>query len=99
MANKKNENVIELKKTYKFEGEEIKELDFSSLEELTAEDLIEADKIFSTSGQLSPVNELALGFNLIVASKATNKPIEFFHTLSAPDALKVKNKVMAFLNN
>jgi hypothetical protein len=94
-----NENVIKFKKTYKFEGEEIKEIDFSSLEELTGADLIEADKVFSTSGQLSPVNELTLAYNLIIASKATKKPIEFFHTLSASDSLKVKNKVMAFLNN
>lgn len=94
-----NENVITFKKTYTFEGEEISELDFSSLEDLTAADLIEADKVFGTSGQFSVVNELALGYTLIIASKATKKPIEFFNTLLAPDALKVKNKVMSFLNN
>ncbi|WP_260288515.1 phage tail assembly protein [Peribacillus aracenensis] len=94
-----NENIIELKKTYTFEGKEYKELDFSPLEDLTAADLIEADKIFGTTGQFAVVNEMTLGYTLIVASTATHTPIEFFNQLGASDALKVKNKVMGFLNN
>lgn len=94
-----NEHVVEFKKTYNFEGKEYKNLDFSPLEDLTAEDLIEADKIFGTTGQFAIVNEMTLGYALIVASAATSTPLEFFNKLAAPDALKVKNKVMGFLNN
>ncbi|MGE6379547.1 hypothetical protein [Peribacillus muralis] len=94
-----NENIVEFKKTYEFEGKEIKEIDFSSLENLTATDLIEADKVFGATGQFAMVNEMTLGYSLIVASAATKTPIEFFNQLGAADALKVKNKVMSFLNN
>lgn len=95
---KTNENVIEFKKTYTFEKEEIKELDLTPLETLTAIDLIEADKILGATGQFAVVNETNLSYTLIVASKATGKPLEFFNQLLAPDALKVKNKVLVFLN-
>lgn len=93
------ENVIKFKKSYTFEGKEIKEIDLSGLEELTASDLIEADKVFGTSGQFAVVNEMTLGYTLIVAARVTKKPIEFFNQLAARDALKIKNTVMGFLSN
>ncbi|MCM3567849.1 phage tail assembly protein [Neobacillus mesonae] len=93
------ENVVVFNKPVQFEGKEYKEVDLSGLDSLTAADLIEADKVFGTSGQFAVVNEMTLGYTLIVASRASNLPIEFFNQLPAREGLKVKNKVMAFLNN
>ncbi|PAD69943.1 hypothetical protein CHH83_05925 [Bacillus sp. 7586-K] len=92
------EYVVEFKKPYKFENETYTEIELSGLENLSAEDLISADKIFASSGQFAMMNEMNLGYCLILASLATNKPTQFFEKLPAKDALKVKHTVMGFLN-
>ncbi|MGG1599319.1 phage tail assembly protein [Paenibacillus naphthalenovorans] len=93
-----SEYIIKFKKPHTFEGGEYTEIDLSGLENLNTSDLIDADKEFSTSGQFSMMNELTIGYTCIVAAKATGKPVEFFQRLPASDGLKVKNKVMGFLN-
>lgn len=94
-----NENMkVVFKKPVSFEGKEYTEVDLSGLENLTTSDLIEADKQFSTSGQFSVMNEVTIGYAVIVAAKASSKPIEFFEQLPASEGLKVKNMVMGFLN-
>ena len=85
-------------KPFNFEGKEYKEVDLSNIENLATKDLIEADKIFNNTGQVALMNEMATGYTCIIASKATELPIEFFENLPAREGLKVKNKVMGFLN-
>ncbi|MEH7122113.1 hypothetical protein V7127_02590 [Bacillus sp. JJ1773] len=89
---------IIFKKPYKFENTDYKEVDLSGLDDMKTSDLIDADVQFSTSGQFSVMNELSLGYAIIVASKASGKPVEFFEGLPATEGLKVKNVVMGFLN-
>lgn len=81
-----------------FEGEEYKSVDLEGLEQLTTRDLIDADKKFGTSGQMALMNEMTTGYACIVASKATDKPVEFFENLPASEGLRLKNMVMTFLN-
>lgn len=92
------ERKVVFKKPYLFEGKEYLEIDLSGLEKLKTTDLIDADRLFNTSGQFSVMNEMAIGYACIVASKATKLPVEFFENLSAGDGLKIKNTVMGFLN-
>lgn len=89
---------IVFKKPYTFEGKEYTEVDLRGLETLKTSDLAEADRLFNTSGQFSVMNEMAVGYTCILASKASELPVEFFESLPAPEGLKVKNKVMGFLN-
>ncbi|WP_163538306.1 phage tail assembly protein [Gracilibacillus sp. YIM 98692] len=90
--------IITFKKPYKFEGEEYKKVDLSGIENLSTRDLVEADKQFNTSGQMAIMNEMTTGYSLIIASKASGHPVEFFEQLPAGEGLKVKNRVMGFLN-
>ena len=83
---------------FNFEGKEYKEIDLSSIENLSTKDLIAADKIFNSTGQVALMNEMATGYTCIIAAKATDLPIEFFESLPIREGLKVKNKVMGFLN-
>lgn len=92
-------NIVTFGKPYEFEGAELTEIDLSGIENLTGEDLMEADKVYSSSGQFSPVPEVTLGYTLVIAAKVTSKPVEFFNKLPAKEAIKVKNAVIAFLNN
>ena len=87
------ENIIKLSKTYDFEGEKIQELDFSGLENVTADDMIKANKVLASSGTVSVLPENDLHYTLIIAASATGHPIEFFKSLKPRDAIKVKNKV------
>mgnify|MGYP001025553614 CR=1 FL=1 len=92
------EGVVEFKKTYTFEGKEYTSIDLSGIDDLSGNDLLEADKIYSASGQFSPVPELTLAYTFAIASRATKLPLEFFYNLPAREALKVKNEVVRFLN-
>lgn len=94
---KKDENKIKLSKTYLFEGHEVSEIDLTPLEDLTADDLIQAGKIYSNNGNISAVRELDLEYTLTVAALKSGLPIEFYHQLSAKDAMKVKNRVTTFM--
>jgi hypothetical protein len=91
------ELVVVFNKPYTFEGQEHKEVDLSGLENLTGADLVAAEKVFATSGNVAAVNELSIGYTSILASKASGKPVEFFEQLPAKEAVKVKNTVGAFL--
>lgn len=93
-----SEHVITFKKPYSFEGKEYKEVDLSGLENLSTDDLIAADKQFSASGQAAMMNETNLSYCMIVASKAAGIPVEFFNRLPAREGIRVKNKVVVFLN-
>ncbi len=90
------ENIIKLSKTYDFEGEKIQKLDFSGLENVTADDMIKANKVLASSGTVSVLPENDLHYTLIIAASATGHPIEFFKSLKPRDAIKVKNKVTSF---
>lgn len=91
-----NENILKLNKTYKFEGKEYDEIDLSGLENLTASDMIKAQRVLERSGTFSVIPEMTLEYACIIAANATKQPVEFFNGLSPKDAIKVKNRVTSF---
>ncbi len=91
-----NDNIVKFTRTYNFEGEEIKEVDMSGMEDLTANDMIQANKQMSSSGNISIIPEMDLQYALTIAASATGKPIEFYKALKPRDAIKIKNKVTSF---
>jgi hypothetical protein len=95
----KNEDEVVFAKTYVFEGKEYKCINLSRINDLTGDDLLAADRVYASSGQFSPMPEMSLAYTLAIASSATYLPLEFYHKLPAKEALKVKNKVISFLNN
>lgn len=92
-----NKYLIKFNKPHLFEGNEYTEIDLSDIEELTANKLKEADKIFMSNGMADPVKELNVSYCLIIASLITGKPLEFFGDLKANEAMKIKNIVSDFL--
>ena len=91
-----NEFIVTFKKPYEFENETYESVDLSGIEDLTASDLIEADKMFLNTGNMAAMNEMTVAYSMIVASKATKKPLEFFHGLKINDATQVKAIVTNF---
>ena len=95
-AELENENILKLSKVYKFEDTTIGEIDMSGMENLTADDMIKANRVLSSSGNVSVLQETSLEYAITIAASATGLPIEFFKGLCPKDAIKVKNKVTSF---
>lgn len=90
-------SIVRLSKTYRFEDQEISELDFSGLENLTVADMMKANKTLSSSGNFSVLPENDLQYAITLAVQVTGLPIEFFRQLAPRDGIRIKNKVTGFL--
>ena len=90
------ERVLKLSKTYNFEGEEISTVDLSGLDNVSANQMIQAQKMITKSGNTTALLETNIEYLLILASFASGRPIEFFKKLNAKDVVKVKNRVTGF---
>lgn len=88
--------IVKFGKPYKFEGKEYKEVDLSGLENLSAADMIAADKYLTKSGSFSITPEMTMEYSCYIAAQCSNQPIEFFTGLPSREAIKVKNKVTGF---
>jgi len=90
---------ITFQKTYKFEGQNYDGIDLSGIENISTKQLVEVDKLFYATGNMAPTSEMSLAYACIVASKVSNKPLEFFTGLSGKEGIKVKTAVVNFLYN
>lgn len=91
-----NKYLIKFRKPFIFEDETYKEIDLSGLEDLSARDMIQAQRMMERSGSINVLPEMSLEYACIFASKATKIPVEFFQALPPKEAIKVKNKVTNF---
>lgn len=96
VENKENDLVVKFTRAYNFEGETISEVDLSGMDDLSANDMIKANKVLNASGNATVLPEMALEYTLVIASYATKRPVEFFRALRPKDAIKIKNKVTSF---
>ena len=88
--------IIKFSRKYTFEDREYEELDLSGLENMSATDMIAANKILEKSGSFSFLPEMSLEYACIISARATKIPVEFFKALHPKDAIKVKNRVTSF---
>ncbi|CAI3224202.1 conserved hypothetical protein [Clostridium neonatale] len=92
-----NELYVKFNRIYTFDGEEYSGIDLSGLEELTANDMIWAQKQFERKGGASVLIEMNMEYCLFIASRACKKPVEFFAGLKMNEAVRIKNKITGFL--
>lgn len=91
-----NKYLIKFRKPFIWEDNTYTEIDMSGLEELSAKDMIQAQRTMERSGSINVLPEMSLEYACIFASKATKMPVEFFQALPPKEAIKVKNKVTNF---
>ena len=91
-----NEYVIKFRKPFIWEDNTYTEIDMSGLEDLSAKDMIAAQRTMEKSGSINVLPEMSLEYACIFASRATKMPVEFFQALPPKEAIKVKNKVTNF---
>lgn len=92
-ARQDEEKILKLSKTYEFEGEKISSLDFSGLENLTANNMIKANNIMDSNGIIANLPENTMYYALIIASDATGMPMEFLEKLNLRDAYRTRRKI------
>ena len=92
------DHVVELSRTYEFEGEKISQIDLSGLEDVTAETMIKAGKVLVGAGDVQVLPENSLHYTLVIAAECTKYPIEFYKRLKPRDAIRIKNKITLFFN-
>ena len=88
--------VVSFGKPYTFEGTTYNEVDLAGLDDLSTDQLCQADRIFERGGGVSTIKELNVEYACIIAAMATGKPVEFFKGLPARDGNKIKAKVGAY---
>lgn len=89
-------NIVEFVNTYSFEGKSINSIDLSGIDNLSAKDMIEANRVLDRGGNFSFMPEMTLEYACVIASKATGIPQEFFYALKPKDAARMKNRVVGF---
>ena len=88
--------LLKFNRSYNFEGTEYTEVDLSGLEDITAADMIRAQRTMTGSGNVEIIPEMTIQYACIMASEVSGKPIEFFNSLPAKEAIKLKNIVTGF---
>lgn len=88
---------LNFRKPYVFEGKEYKQIDLTGLESITGNDMIAVNKLMAKSGGFEFAPELTLEYACHIAAKATKLPVELFKNLPAKDAMRLKNRITAFL--
>lgn len=88
---------IVFKKPITWEDETYKEIDLSGLEDLSARDMIQAQRAMEKSGSMNVMPELSLEYACIMASKATGIPVEFFQNLPMKESGRLKNRITTFI--
>ncbi len=91
-----NKYIIKLRKPFVFEDETYVEIDLSGLEDMSARDMIQAQRTMERSGSINVLPEMSMEYACIFAGRATGLPVEFFQSLPPKEAIKVKNKVTNF---
>ena len=91
-----NKYLIKFRKPFVWEDNTYTEIDMSGLEDLSAKDMIAAQRTMEKSGSINVLPEMSLEYACIFASKATKMPVEVFQALPPKEEIKVKNKVTNF---
>lgn len=89
---------IKLKKAINFHGEYVKEVELN-FDELTGNDLIEAEKQVMTSDNIPMVTDFNKAYLIAVASRLIKVPADELRGMNAKDFSKIISEVQRFLLN
>ncbi len=96
MEKSQDKLLVPLSETYHFEGKSIEVMDLRGIRNTTAADMIKVSRLMSLSGNTESNEEMSLEYACMLAGTMTEQPIEFYKSLKAPDAIKLKSRVTGF---
>ena len=82
--------LVRFSKPYTFEGQTYTEIDLSGMENLTTQDMVEAERYLNRTKVISSTPEMTIGYACSIAATASGMPVEFFERLPVREAVKVK---------
>lgn len=88
--------IIPLSKTYNFEGEKIKEIDLSGLEDLTTADGEYIDRVMAKLNYHPKSKFSDITYTKHIAMRVTNLPIEFFNNLKWKDQQMITSRITIY---
>lgn len=88
--------IIPLSKTYNFEGEKIKEIDLSGLEDLTTADGEYIDRVMAKLNYHPKSKFSDITYTKHIAMRVTNLPIEFFNNLKWKDQQMITSRITVY---
>ncbi|WP_410495816.1 phage tail assembly protein [Cellulosilyticum sp. ST5] len=88
--------IITLKKSIKYDGQEVKELELD-LEALTAQDILDAEAELAAERKTPPIKEFDKSYLAIVGAKAAKVPTDMVKLLGAKDFTNLTMQVQNFL--
>lgn len=94
--NEKIPYVVPLGKEYNFEGEIIKEVDLSGLEDLTTLDAQKLDRVMAKMQHYPTKKFEDILYAKHIAMMATGLPVEFFNGLSFKDMMSIASRVKIY---
>lgn len=94
--NDKLSYVIPLSKGYHLDGEEIREVDLSGLEDLTTADGEYIDRVMSKMGYYPKDKFRDLTYTKHIAMRVTNLPVEFFNSLRWKDLQAISSRITIY---
>lgn len=85
-------------KPYTFEGKEYKEIELD-LDSLTGNDYLLAERQFGEhfNNKVTPLPELSKEYQMIIAARASNQPLEFYMQMPIKEVSKITIKIQNFL--
>lgn len=96
-SKKENPYLVTFKKPYYFEDKEYTHIDLSALEEMTSQQLFEANREMAMD-YISPKPEADARFCCIIAGRACGLPTEFFDQLPIREGIKIRDVVFNFFH-
>ena len=88
--------VVQLSKTYRFEGRDIKEVDLSGLEDLTTTDGEYVDRVMAKLNYHPRDKYRDITYTKHIAMRVTNLPIEFFNGLKWKDQQVITSRIALY---
>ena len=90
-------DILELSRTYTFEGTEYKELNLAGLQSIGYTQIRDMERYLQRQGRTAPMPEMTIEGAIFLAAQGLSLPIEFLQGLNAKDLVKLKNRVTTFL--
>jgi hypothetical protein len=92
----KEKMTFKLSRPFKYDCEEITEIDMSAMLDLSASDLVQIDREMSRLGYTGTRQELTRQYAMLVAAKCMHKPGDFCDGMDARDSIRLKEYVVTF---
>lgn len=97
MDNQNPHHILKLSQPYAFGGLSYTEIDLSSMEGMTAADMIAAEEHLIREGLFTPEKEDTMEYNIFLASRFSGLPMQFFVQFKPKDVTRLRATIRKYI--